>query len=183
MISEGEPADIIYGEMTAALLTPPSAVRVQYAGACTQARARAGRQPMEADYFSECCHFGRKHLNKIRREWIPGAANWASDRRLKRLNRGWIWPRLAYGPREHVRMCANGMQPAVLYVWAPALQSWGVRRGLFGVLQSRGLFILQGKIDEAHLEGRISHSQREAVGPRSKTAGIPPFRNTFTNLF
>lgn len=68
MISEGEAADIIYGKMTAASLTLPSAVHVQYVGACSQARARAGRQPMEADYFSAWCHFGRKHLNKIRRE-------------------------------------------------------------------------------------------------------------------
>lgn len=64
MISEGEAADIIYSEMTDTLLTPPSAVRVQCVGACTQVRTRAGRQPLEADYFSECCHFGRKHLNK-----------------------------------------------------------------------------------------------------------------------
>lgn len=94
------------------------------------------------------------------------------DKIAAKHNKRRICRHYGYVPQEHVHLCDNGMQPAVLYVWVTAQQTC-VQPGFFHVLQSRGLFIRQGKIDEVHLEGQISHSQQDVFkpGPKSNPNG------------
>lgn len=160
MISKDELAGIIYDKMTTMLLTS-----WPYTSVCT--RCVSGKQPTQATDFSTLSESTKiKYgINEFQGQLIE---HMMGDKIAAKHNKRRICWHYGYVPQEHVHLCDNGMQPAVLYVWVTAQQTC-VQPGLFHVLQSRGLFIHQGKIDEAHLEGQISHSQQDVFKPGPKS--------------